>query len=83
MPVVKGREIRERRQALGVKLGPFAELAGVKYKTLANIESGGQKFVSIEVIVRIARELPDTAPEDLLADEDAEEAPEPVLEKAS
>ncbi len=76
MPAVKGSEIRKRRQRLGVKLGPFAELAGVKYKTLANIESGGQKFVSIEVVVRIARELPGTTPEELLAADDAEAEPQ-------
>jgi transcriptional regulator with XRE-family HTH domain len=57
MPVVKGSEIRARRQRLGVKLGPFAAQAGVGYKTLANIECGGQKYVSIEVVHRIASAL--------------------------
>jgi transcriptional regulator with XRE-family HTH domain len=55
MPAVNGKDIRERRQRLGIKLGKFAELSGVAYKTLANIESGGQeKTVSIEVVWRLA-----------------------------
>jgi transcriptional regulator with XRE-family HTH domain len=74
MPAVNGPEIRGRRQRLGLKLGQFAKQAGVKYKTLANIECGGQKAVSIEVIHLIARALPDTTAEELLAapGEDAE-----------
>jgi transcriptional regulator with XRE-family HTH domain len=78
MPAVRGREIRRRRQELGIKLGPFAEMAGLKYKTLANIESGGQKAVSIEVVNRIASHLPDTTAGELLAEGDAaEDAAEP------
>jgi transcriptional regulator with XRE-family HTH domain len=74
MPAVRGSEIRARRQRTGVKLGPFAELAGVKYQTLANIECGSQKVASIEVIHLIARALPDTTAEELLAV--AEEEPD-------
>lgn len=82
MPAVKGREIRARRQGLGTKLGPFAELAGLKYKTLANIESGGQQAVSIEVvnrIVRAFRALGDdgVTADQLLAGEDTEAPAEP------
>ena len=55
MPAVKGKEIRQRRQRLGLKLGEFSALAGVKYKTLANIESGRQELsVSIETVWRLA-----------------------------
>jgi DNA-binding XRE family transcriptional regulator len=49
-----------------VKLGPFAKLADVNYKTLANIESGCQRVASIEFVHRIAMHLPDTEAEDLL-----------------
>ena len=72
MPVVKHAEIRASRQRLGIKLGEFAERVGVKYKTLANIECGTQKFVSIEVVYRIAQGLGRDA-EDLLAEEAAED----------
>jgi transcriptional regulator with XRE-family HTH domain len=73
MPAVKGRQIRERRQGLGTKLGPFAELARLKYKTLANIESGGQAAVSIEIVNRIVSAFhalgdEEVSAEDLLAD---------------
>jgi transcriptional regulator with XRE-family HTH domain len=76
MPVVKHTEIRRRRQALGMKLGQFAAHSGVKYKTLANIECGGQKFVSIEVVVLIAKGLGMDDHEELLADEDVAEPKE-------
>ncbi len=66
MPAVKGSEIRRRRQRTGVKLGPFAKLADVNYKTLANIECGRQRVASIELVYRIAMHLPDTEAEDLL-----------------
>ena len=66
-----------------MKLGEFAERAGLKSKTLANIESGGQSAVSIEVITRIAEHLPDTAPEELLADGDDEGAPVQVAGTAA
>jgi transcriptional regulator with XRE-family HTH domain len=65
MPAVRGAEIRSRRQRLGIKLGEFAKRSGVGYKTLANIESGHQRFVSIEVVHRIASALTETAPEKL------------------
>lgn len=62
-----------------MKLGQFAEHSGVKYKTLANIECGGQKFVSIEVVYLIARglgmDIGDAA--ELLADPADEDAAEP------
>lgn len=68
MPLVNGAEVRARRQRLGVKLGKFARQAGVGYKTLANIESGHQRHVSIEVINLIAAELgEETTADDLLA----------------
>jgi transcriptional regulator with XRE-family HTH domain len=57
MPAVRGTEIRQRRQRLGIKLGEFSELTRVKYKTVANIESGGSKVASIEVVHRFARVL--------------------------
>lgn len=73
MPAVKGAEIRLRRQRLGLKLGQFAERSGVGYKTLANIECGHQRFVSIEVVHRIAGALGgDAKAEELLADDDPE-----------
>jgi transcriptional regulator with XRE-family HTH domain len=73
MPAVNGAEIRRRRQRLGIKLGPFSERSGVKYKTLANIECGAQRSVSIEVIYLIAAALGLTDDEtaDLLEDEAA------------
>lgn len=37
-----------------MKLGQFAEHAGVGYKTLANIECGNQRIASIEFINRVA-----------------------------
>lgn len=42
---------------MGIKLGPFSERSGVGYKTLANVECGHQKTVSIEVVYLIARGL--------------------------
>jgi transcriptional regulator with XRE-family HTH domain len=72
MPVVKHTEIRRMRQELGMKLGQFAAHSGVKYKTLANIECGGQKFVSIEVVHLIAKGLGVDVGE-VLEDEDAPE----------
>ena len=72
MPTVKGAEIRRSRQQLGIKLGQFAEQAGVGYKTLANIECGHQRTVSIENVVRIARALGIENAEDLIADGNAE-----------
>lgn len=78
MPPVKHAEIRRRRQRLGVKLGEFAKRSGVGYKTLANIECGTQRFVSIEVIHRIANTLvalgDKTEADDLLADEEQKAA---------
>lgn len=56
MPAVKRLEIRQRRQRLGEKLAQFSERAGVRYQTLANIESGCQ-VPSIEVVYRIANAL--------------------------
>ena len=70
MPAVKGKEIRERRRRLGLKLGEFAEASGIKYKTAANIESKNGQPVSIEVIHRFAKIL-GTEAETLLADKDA------------
>jgi transcriptional regulator with XRE-family HTH domain len=72
MPAVKRAEIRRRRQETGMKLGQFAEHAGVGYKTLANIECGTQKFVSIEVVHRIAKGLGLTA-KDILAEENTDD----------
>jgi transcriptional regulator with XRE-family HTH domain len=81
MPVVKHAEIRRMRQETGMKLGQFAAHAGVKYKTLANIECGGQKFVSIEVVILIARGLGIDDHKELLAGNGAEdEATEPKAE---
>ena len=57
MPAVKGEEIRERRQRLGLKLGEFADAARIKYKTAANIESKSSQLVSIEVVHRFAKIL--------------------------
>lgn len=75
MPPVNGREIRQRRQRLGIKLGPFAALARVGYKTLANMESKPGYPVSIEVLHRIADSLGNgTKAEDLIEDEDEPEA---------
>jgi len=69
MPAVKGKEIRERRQVLGIKLAEFSELTRVRYKTLANIESKQGQPTSIEVVHRLARVLECKA-EDLLAESD-------------
>jgi predicted transcriptional regulator len=65
MPAVNGREIRERRRRLGLKLGEFAEQSRVAYKTVANIESKGSQACSIEVVNRFAAIL-GTEAEDLL-----------------
>lgn len=65
MPAVDGKEIRRRRRALGIKLGEFAEVSQINYKTLANIESKNSQPVSFERVVRIARLLGAT-PDDLL-----------------
>ena len=75
MPAVRGSEIRKRRQRTGMKLGAFARHAGVKYQTLANIECGSQKAVSIEVVYLIAQALPNTTAEELLAVADDEAEP--------
>ena len=77
MPVVKHTEIRRLRQETGMKLGQFARHSGVGYKTLANIECGGQKFVSIEVIHLIAKGLGIEDHRDLLADESPKAPAEP------
>lgn len=81
MPAVKGSEIRERRRRTGVKLGPFARAADVNYKTLANVECGSQKVASFEFIVRVARALPDTQPEELIAGAVAEDPKAPTAAK--
>jgi len=65
MPAVNGKEIRERRVALGLKLGEFAEASRVAYKTVANIEAAGSQACSIEVVHRFAKIL-GTEPYDLL-----------------
>lgn len=65
MPAVDGKEIRRRRRALGIKLGEFAEVSQINYKTLANIESKHSQPVSFERVVRIARLL-GAEPDDLL-----------------
>ena len=53
-----------------MKLGQFAEHAGVGYKTLANIECGNQRTASFEFVVRVAIGLgmETDAAEELLAD---------------
>jgi transcriptional regulator with XRE-family HTH domain len=68
MPAIKGREIRQRRQRLGIKLAEFSELTRTNIKTIANIESRDQ-ITSIEVVYRFAKVLGCEA-EDLLADPD-------------
>lgn len=70
MPAVDGKEIRRRRRALGLKLGEFAEVSQINYKTLANIECKGSQAVSFERVVRIARYL-GAEVDDLLAKEPA------------
>jgi transcriptional regulator with XRE-family HTH domain len=70
VPRVDGRELRRRRVALGLKLGEFAELSRVKYKTLANIESKGSQPVSIERVTLIAGLL-GAEVDDLLIKKDA------------
>lgn len=82
MPAVNGSKIRARRQRTGMKLGAFAEYAGVKYKTLANIECGQQKVASIEVLHLIAQALPNTTAEELLAAA-GEDSAEPEEAKAA
>ena len=72
MPVVKRKKIRERRQRTGMKLGPFAQYAGVKYMTLANVECGHQN-PSIEVVHLIAKALGCDA-EELLGEDEPEAA---------
>jgi transcriptional regulator with XRE-family HTH domain len=69
MPLVKGREIRERRQQRGIKLAEFAALTRIAYKTTANIESKSSQLVAIEVVYRMAAVLECDA-RDLLADPD-------------
>lgn len=66
MPAVKGDEIRRRRQRMGLKLAEFAEVAGIKYQYLANIESGSSpRPPSLEVVYKLANALGAEA-EDLL-----------------
>lgn len=53
-----------------MKLGQFAEHAGVGYKHLANIECGRQRTASLEFITRVAAGLGLSADEadELIAD---------------
>lgn len=62
-----------------MKLGEFAMRAGVVSKTLANIESGHQSTVSVEVIRRIADALGITDAGELIAvpEPEATQAPPP------
>jgi transcriptional regulator with XRE-family HTH domain len=69
MPAVRASEIRRRRQERGLKLSEFAELTRIKYKTVANIESGSSQVASIEVVHRFAKIL-GCDYKDLLADPD-------------
>lgn len=71
MPAVRYPEIRRRRKALGLKLGPFAIKAGVSYKTLANIECG--QIPSDENVALIAAALGCPAADILLPAQDEEE----------
>jgi transcriptional regulator with XRE-family HTH domain len=71
MPAVKGKEIRERRQRLGLKLGEFAKASRIAYKTAANIESKSGQPVSIEVVYRFAKILGVEDATDLLEKTDA------------
>jgi transcriptional regulator with XRE-family HTH domain len=60
MPQVNGSVIRDKRQRLGIKLGEFAKLAGVNYKTLANVESGHNGGgASMEFVYLVAAALGD------------------------
>lgn len=65
MPQVKGSEIREKRQRLGVKPGEMADRVGISTPHLRNIELGN-RTPAIEVVHRLARELGVEA-DDLLA----------------
>jgi transcriptional regulator with XRE-family HTH domain len=51
-----GPEIRRRRQAMGVKLGPFAQRVDCSVKHLNNVENGN-KGASPELLHRIAAAL--------------------------
>ena len=72
MPAVKGSEIRERRERLGLKRSQLASRVDISREHLACLELG-YNTAAIEVVYRIATVLGARA-EDLLAEPDGNAA---------
>jgi transcriptional regulator with XRE-family HTH domain len=60
-----GEKIRQLRQEKGLKQEEFAELAGIDYSYLNQLENG-KRNPTVEMLDKIAKAL-DTTPENLLS----------------